>query len=458
MRRIHAAGLSLGVVLISGAVALTASQARPALRLAPLAQGTAALAQGTGAALAPTFSKDVAPIVFKNCVSCHRPGESAPMSLLTYAAARPWARAMTRRVNEGSMPPWHADAATGTFENERRLTTEEKAVITAWADAGAPEGDPKDLPAAPSFAEGWSIGTPDAVFQMAEDYAVPASGTVQYQYFTIPTNLTETKWLQAIEVRPGNRAIVHHVLVYYQAPPDGSDVTPIIGQVGRLGGGAAAAGGAGRLGGGAAAAGGAGRPLLGQRQLLATYAPGTAPQTFRPGTAMRLPAGSRLVLQIHYTANGTAGMDRSKVGLMFAKETPSTEIRAVQFVNTLFSIPPGEADHRVNAETSFQQDATLWGVFPHTHVRGKRWSYTLALPDGTMKPLLSVPKYDFNWQTYYMFKEPLEIPKGARILSSAWYDNSAANRSNPDPTMAVRWGDQTWEEMQYTGLLVSAKR
>ena len=251
------------------------------------------------------------------------------MSLLTYAAARPWARAMSRRVNEGSMPPWHADATAGTFENERRLTTEERAVITSWADAGAPEGDPKDLPAAPSFAEGWSIGTPDAVFQMAEDYAVPASGTVQYQYFTIPTNLTETKWLQAIEVRPGNRALVHHVLVYYQAPPDGSDVTPIIGQAGLLG-----------RGGGSC--GRRGRPLaLGQRQLLATYAPGTAPQTFRPGTAMRLPAGSRLVFQIHYTANGTAGMDRSKVGLMFAKEPPSTEIRAAHSSTRCSRFRPG---------------------------------------------------------------------------------------------------------------------
>ena len=428
MRRVHAAGLSLGVLLIGGAVALTASQTRP----------TAASGQ------TPTFSHDVAPIVFKNCVSCHRPGESAPMSLLTYAAARPWARAMSRRVTDGTMPPWHADAATGTFENERRLTTEERAVITAWADAGAPEGDPKDLPATPTFAEGWSIGTPDAVFQMAADYAVPASGTIEYQYFTIPTNFTDTKWLQAIEVRPGNRALVHHVLMYYQAPPDGSDTTPIIGQAGLLNR--------------AAPAAAAARPrALGQRQLLATYAPGTPPQSFRTGTAMRLPAGAVLVFQIHYTANGTAGMDRSKVGLIFAKEPPSTEIRAAQFINTLFTIPPGEADYRVNAETSFQQDATLWGVFPHTHVRGKRWNYVLALPDGTMKPLLSVPKYDFNWQTYYMFKEPLEIPKGARILSSAWYDNSASNRSNPDPTMAVRWGDQTWEEMQYTGLLVSAK-
>ena len=421
------AGLTLGALVLAATAAVMAGQAGPAVSTA-----------------APTFAKDVAPIVFKNCAGCHRPGESAPMSLLTYADARPWARAMSRRVAEGSMPPWHADAESGTFENERRLTADEKAVMTRWADAGAPEGDPKDLPAAPTFADGWSIGTPDAVFQMAEDYAVPASGTIQYQYFTIPTNFTETKWVQAIEVRPGNRALVHHVLVYYPAPASTDNALSRVLDTGLGGRGGAAGGGRGGLG--------------NVRRLIATYAPGTAPQVFRTGTAMRLPPGGTLMLQMHYTSNGTAGTDRSKVGIIFAKEPPTAEIEASQFINTLFTIPAGAADHRVDASVGFAQDAVLWGIFPHTHVRGKRWSYTLALPDGTMKPLLSVPKYDFNWQTYYMFKEPLEIPKGSRILSSAWYDNSPANRSNPDPTKAVRWGDQTWEEMQYTGLLYSAKK
>jgi hypothetical protein len=402
----------------------------------------------TGTEETPTFSRDVAPIVYRNCVGCHRPGESAPMSLLTYADARPWARAMSRRVVEGSMPPWHADAESGTFENERRLSAREKEVIRQWAEAGAPEGNPKDLPMRPTFADGWSIGTPDAVFQMAEDYAVPASGTVQYQYFTIPTNFTETKWLQAIEVRPGNRALVHHVLVYYPSAAADAVSSQVldVGLQGRLGLAAPANGGA------------AARPRAATvRRLVATYAPGTAPQVFRAGTAMRLPAGGMLLLQVHYTAAGTAATDRTKVGMIFAKAPPATEIQASQFINTLFTIPAGAADHRVDASVGFLQDATLWGLFPHTHVRGKRWNYVLAMPDGTMKPLLAVPKYDFNWQTYYMFKEPLEIPKGARILSSAWYDNSPANRSNPDATVPVRWGDQTWEEMQYTGLLFSAR-
>ena len=404
----------------------------------------------TGTAATPTFSKDVAPILFRNCVTCHRPGESAPMSLMTYADARPWARAMSRRVTDGSMPPWHADNPIGTFENERSLTATEKDVIARWSDAGAPEGDPKDLPARPAFTEGWSIGTPDAVFEMAEDYAIPAKGTIQYEYFTIPTNFTEAKWVQAIEVRPGNRALVHHVLVYHQAPAEAGPTTAVTAilelnaQHSRT----------------PPTQPGATRPrrLVGRPTLIATYAPGTAPQTFRPGTAMRLPPGGVIEFQMHYTANGTAGTDRTKVGLIFAKEPPTTELRASQFLNGQFTIPPGAADYRVDTDLGFRENVTLWGLFPHTHVRGKRWNYELVMPDGTKRPLLSVSKYDFNWQTYYMFKEPLELPKGTRILSSAWYDNSAANRSNPDATAAVRWGDQTWEEMQYTGLLFSVRR
>jgi mono/diheme cytochrome c family protein len=398
---------------------------------------------------APTFSRDVAPVLYANCVTCHRPGEAAPMSLLTYADARPWAGAIGRQVAEGIMPPWHADAAPGTFENERRLTSEEKDLVARWVAGGAQQGDPTDLPAPPSWAEGWRIGQPDSVFEMREEYAVPAKGTIEYEYFYIPTNFAETKWLQAIEVRPGNRALVHHVLVNYIAPVEGArgaqifrpnredsrvapTPTPRIGT----------------------------RPpqrLSGQKQLIATYAPGTNPQVFRSGTALRLVPGGTIELQLHYTANGTAGTDRTKVGMVFAKQPPTHEVRAGQFVNAQFTIPPGASDHEVRTDVEFLQDATLWGLFPHTHVRGKRWSYSLMLPNGTDQPLLSVPKYDFNWQTYYMFKEPIQIPKGARIVSTAWYDNSARNRSNPDPTMPVRWGDQTWEEMQYTGVLYSAR-
>jgi hypothetical protein len=396
----------------------------------------------------PTFTHDVAPILYANCVTCHRPGEIAPMSLISYQEVRPWARAITRKIAEGSMPPWHADAPTGTFSNERKLTAEEKAILDRWAAAGAPEGNPSELKPPPVFADGWRIGTPDVVFQMDEDYAIPARGTVQYEHFYIPTNFTEAKWLKAIEARPGNRALVHHILVYYEAPPDGSRIVPAL-QPNREHS---------RIEDRNPPGNRPPRNTGFQPRLLATYAPGTDAQVFPEGTALRLAPGGLLHLQVHYTANGTAGTDRSKVGLIFAKEPPAEELRAGQFINAQFTIPAGAVNYEVTTDVTFVQDATLHGVFPHTHVRGQRWSYTLELPDGTKRPLLSVPKYDFNWQTYYMFKAPIAVPKGARIVSTAWYDNSAANKSNPDPTIAVKWGDQTWEEMQYTGILYSLKR
>jgi len=411
-----------------------------AVGMAPRAQGA------SQAATAPTFARDIAPILFANCVECHRSGEIAPMSLLTYGEVRPWAKAILREVSTGAMPPWHADAPHGTFRNERGLTTVQKETIERWVAAGAPEGDPADLPPAPTFAAGWRIGQPDVVFEMPEEYAVPARGTIEYEHFYIPTNFTEARWLQAIEARPGNRSLVHHILVYYEAPPDLPRGAPVLqpnrddSRIPRS-----------RSG---------NRPRRESRvpqQLLATYAPGTNPQVFPAGTALRLPPGGTLHLELHYTATGTAGTDRSKVGLIFAKEPPENEIRASQFLNGQFTIPAGAANHEVSTDVTFAQDATLWGLFPHTHVRGKRWNYVLELPDGTTRPLLSVPRYDFNWQTYYMFNEPIAIPQGAKIRSTAWYDNSAANRSNPDPTVSVKWGDQTWEEMQYTGILYSVK-
>jgi mono/diheme cytochrome c family protein len=420
-------GLLLGILWL-GSLGLVGGQASPS--------------QSTSET--PTFSRDVAPILFKNCTGCHRPGEIAPMSLLTYADARPHAKAIRDEVGEGHMPPWHADAPQGTFLNERGITDAERQVLLRWANNGAPQGNPKDLPPTPTYPEGWAIGTPDIVFEMEEEYKVPAEGVIEYEYFYIPTNFTEAKWIQAIELRPGNREVVHHALAFYRAAPDmkrapvlqpnrDQMVTPP--QVKN-----------------------ATRPQrqgLPPSRLLATYAPGTNPQIMRPGTAIRLEPGGVIELQMHYTASGKAATDRTKVGLLLSKEPSPREIRVSHFFNGKLELPAGSPDTRVDADLTFVADAVVWGIFPHTHVRGKKWEYRLELPDGTARPILSVPRYDFNWQTYYMFKEPLQVPKGSRLVSSAWYDNSPANKSNPDPKIDVKWGDQTWEEMQYTGILFS---
>jgi hypothetical protein len=402
----------------------------------------AALAAGTEPAAQPTFSKDVAPILFKNCASCHRPGDIAPMSLLTYENARPWAKAIREQVAAGNMPPWHATQPHGTFSNDRRLSDKDKDTLIRWADGGAPKGDPKDLPPAPSFAAGWEIGTPDAVISMPREFEVSESGTIAYQFFETPTNFTEDKWVQAIEVRPGARSVVHHVLVFCREPgarrsPGFVQVVPNLGGFGQAHGNAAA------------------REHALPGSLIATTAPGTNAMIFKPGTALRIKAGAVLAFQVHYTSNGTTTRDRTSVGLIFAKQPPQDEMRNSAFVNPLFVIPPGAANQIVNSAIQFSEDSHIWALFPHTHLRGKSWDYRLVYPDGRSDVVLSVPKYDFNWQTYYVFSRPLAVPKGSRLEATAHYDNSTANKWNPDPGMAVRWGPQTWEEMQYTGITYS---
>jgi hypothetical protein len=407
------------------------------------AAGVVAYAHAYAAPAVPTFSKDVAPILYAKCASCHRAGEMAPMSLLTYEDARPYARAIRTRVADGVMPPWHADAPHGTFRNDRRLTDAEKDTIVRWADGGAPKGDPKDLPPAPAFADGWTIGKPDAIISMPKPFDVPASGTIPYQYFAAPTNFTEDKWVQAIEIRPGARKVVHHVLVFSREPDGAPRTLPWVARNPNTPTAPQAP----------VAANAATRGVL-----IATTAPGTNAQTFEPGTAMLIKAGTILSFQIHYTATGDATTDTSSVGFVFATHPPAQEIRAGSFQNTRFVIPAGAADENVASAIEFTEDAHIWALFPHTHLRGKRWEYRLVLPDGSSKLVLSVPKYDFNWQTYYAFNEPLQAPKGSRLEATARYDNSIANRANPDPNVDVRWGDQTWQEMQYSGITYTVDR
>jgi hypothetical protein len=359
-----------------------------------------------------TYAKDVAAILYNNCTECHRPSMSAPMSLMSYDDVRPWARAIKQRVVKREMPPWSADPAHGTFKNDPSLSQKDIDTIAAWVDAGAPKGDDKDLPAAPQYAEGWTIGTPDAVFKMTEAFQVPADGTIPYQYIRIPTNQTEDRWIAAIEFKPGDRRVVHHIIA--SAQPAGGNArderTP-----GRTG-----------LGG------------------ITPNKPGV---TFAPGVARLLRANSDIILQMHYTTIGEAASDVTSVAVKWAETPPVKMVSGGNILNVRFAIPPGAANHEVRAERTFADDVLLTSMMPHMHVRGKTMTYFAHYPDGRTETLLHVPRYDFNWQHSYELAQPKVLPKGTRLEVVATYDNSTGNPFNPDPSATVRWGDQTWEEM-----------
>jgi hypothetical protein len=413
----------------------------------PLAAAGGAPQNASGTvARTPTFSTDVAPIVFAKCASCHRPGEVAPMSLLSFKDVRPWAGAIKEKVASRAMPPWHADRAYGAFRNNPSLSEAEIVTIVSWVNGGAPEGNPKDLPAVPTFAEGWQIGKPDQVFEMAADFDVPARGTIDYQYFEVPTHFTDDRWMQAGEVRAGDKAHVHHIIVYVREPqprPRANVVSirPIL-----------AAGERPSLPSSrTTTAGGAGGTATNAARttdnMLVNWAVGEDAPVFLPGQAKRIPAGSTLIFQVHYTTNGTPGRDRSRLGLVFAKEPPAQEVRTAAIANPVFAIPGGAANHEVMAEASFNDDVKVWTMHPHMHLRGKDMTYTAIYPDGREEIVLRVPKFDFGWQTDYWLQQPLSLPKGSKLHVRAHFDNSAANKANPDPAATVRWGDQTWEEM-----------
>jgi hypothetical protein len=388
--------------------------------------GFAILAVGIGtparAAAAPTFAKDVAPILYKSCVGCHRPGSIAPMSLVSYDDVRPWARAVKQRVAAREMPPWGADPSVGKFANDPSLSKQEIDTISAWVDGGAAEGNKADLPKTPEFTEGWSIGKPDLVLRFLQPFKVPADGTVPYSYVTIPTNLKEDTWVKAVEYRPTDRRVLHHIigtLVESNGKP--VDPTPRLAR----------------------------DPSMKEIGAFAGYVPGRLDNEFDDGAIRKIPAGSNIVLQMHYTTIGQPVDDTLEIGIVLAKEPP-TKARVAgggQIPNLTFAIPPGDSNYEVSAKQTIDRDVYLSSLYPHMHVRGKDVKYTLTYPDGTQELLLSVPKYDFNWQLTYKLAEPKFVPKGSTLAVTAHYDNSRANRFNPDPTATVRWGDQTWEEM-----------
>lgn len=361
-----------------------------------------------------TYSRQISRILQARCVECHRAGEIAPFALTDYEEVVGWAEMIAEVVREQRMPPWHANPDHGEFINDARLTDQEKDFIYRWVAAGAPEGDPKDLPPPREFVAGWRIGKPDLVISMADKpFTVPAEGEVKYQYFVVDPGFTEDRWIRAAECRPGNRAVVHHIIVA-ALPPEGRDRAH-----GEL-----------------------------QSEWISATAPGARPLILPAGMAKRVSAGSRLVFQLHYTPNGTAQEDLSSVGLIFADpQTVKQEVATQNATNRRFRIPAGEANHRVEATHVFSKDSLMLAMFPHMHLRGKSFRYTAQYPDGTNEILLDIPRYDFNWQNSYIFPKPKPMPAGTKLHCVAHFDNSEENLANPDATKEVTWGDQTWEEM-----------
>jgi hypothetical protein len=390
----------------------------------------------------PTFQKDVLPILQDHCQGCHRPGEIAPMSLLTYTDARPWAKAMKAAVVTEKMPPWFADPNFGHFANDRRLSPAEIAILSSWADNGAPEGDKKDAPPLKTFPDGWNI-KPDMIIEMPTDFQVKATGTINYQNILVKANFAEDTWVVAAEMRPGNAKVVHHMRAIVRPPGSKWLANAIPGQAYEEG---------------SEAMGGArdGTDLLGK------YNPGLGAQSFDvDGSAKFVPKGSDIVFNIHYTSVGTPQTDRSKVGLVFAKASPKKRFWMSPGNPAAFNmvIPAGDSNAEVVSEVTVGvDDAKLVYIQPHMHLRGKDYEVQVTYPSGENETVFK-GKWNFDWQVGYQLAKPMLLPRGTRILTIAHYDNSANNKYNPDPTKDILWGDQNWDEMQsgFFGIVLDVK-
>ena len=383
---------------------------------------------------APTFYRDVVPILQQHCQDCHRPGEIAPMPLVTYEQVRPYARAIAKQTAAHTMPPWFADPCCGKFQNDPSLTPDQLATLQSWADAGAPRGDPKAKPHAPHWTDGWNISAPDLVLKMPQPVGIPAMGEVEYTYEIVPTDFAQDHWVQMSEVRPSSRAHVHHAVVYIR-PPDSKWLrgAPV------------------------------GVPFTASSlhdealrhqahettsDMLLVYAPGSSPDHWPNGFAKFIPAHSDLVFQMHYTTNGTVARDQTEVGMLFAKSAPEKRVLTLQLANAhdMIPIPPNTPNYRVEVHGTLPNDCLLLSFFPHMHLRGKRFEYNLMEGGKPTETLLRV-NYDFYWQLSYRLQQPRLLKAGSELQAVAWYDNSRSNPHNPDPDSPVQWGDQTWNEM-----------
>jgi hypothetical protein len=397
-------------------------------------------AQSPHATIAPTFYRDVLPILEQHCQGCHRAGGIAPMPFEAYAETRPFAFAIRRATQDKSMPPWFADPDVGKFSNDPSLTSVEISTLAAWADAKAPAGNPQDASSPRRWAESWSIPKPDLILKMPQPVPLPSSGDIEYTYEIVPTRFTEERWVQSAEVLPELRSNVHHAVVYVR-PPNSKWLrhAPV------------------------------GVPFIAStlkdaedrrgahwtdNDVLLVYAPGSSPDVWPETMAKFVPAGSDLVFQMHYTSNGRAASDRSSVGLIFSKSAPVRRVLTLQLTNDHFVIPPGAPDYRVESRGTIPNDAWLLSFFPHMHLRGKKFEYNVIHeqlgPESRWRrefePLLRV-NYHFHWQMSYRLAEPRFLKAGTELQAVAWFDNSKANPHNPDADAEVRWGEQTYDEM-----------
>jgi len=397
-----------------------------------LALGFGDLTQRPAQPPPPTFYKDVLPILQNHCQNCHRLREVAPMPFVTYQQTKPWATSIAHATEMKMMPPWFADPRYGRFANDPSLSDYEIHTLSAWAQNGALAGDPHDAPSPKAWTDGWNIPNPDLVVKMPKPVPIPAHGEIEYTYEIVPTHFGEDRWVQMSEFRPGSPAHVHHAVVYIRQPdspwlrhaPVGEPFT------------------ASML-----------TDLAEQRQahettsdLLLVYAPGSSPDEWPDGMAKFVPAGSDLVFQMHYTANGKADNDQTSIGIVFTKAPPKQRVITLQLNNHALIIPPGVDDFRAEVQGTLPHDATLLSLFPHMHLRGKRFEYDIVHEDRSVEVLLRV-NYHFHWQLSYRLAEPRLLKAGTKLRAIAWYDNSKNNPHNPDPSKTVTWGDQTSDEM-----------
>jgi mono/diheme cytochrome c family protein len=374
-----------------------------------------------------TFNRDIAPIVFENCLSCHRRGEVAPFPLTNYTEVKNKAETIASALSDKVMPPWRADEGTETFHDARALKPEQIALFQRWLEQEMPEGVAADLPVAPKFPEGWMLGAPDLVLEPDQAYNVGPEGRDVYQCFVVPTNFTEDRYVSAVQVRPGNTAVVHHVILYLDTSGRARQLDAATPEPGYT------------------SFGGPGFPPVGT---LGGWAPGNFPRMLPDGVGVRLPKGADVVIQVHYHRTGKPEVDRTQVGLYFAKTRVEKRMRVYSVRARQLRIPPGEANYQTEGFLPLPADVTLLQIMPHMHLLGREMTVTARLPDGTEKKLVRVPDWDFNWQTTYRFKEPVKLPRGTVIHLTARFDNSEANPHNPSkPPRFVTFGEGTTDEM-----------